>query len=608
MPITNDRTPNLDLPLPYADNLLEDDSQRLRDALGMLDTAVASKASSASVTSLADAIDYKADLVAGKVPASQLPAYVDDVVDAPNFAALPVTGEAGKIYVLEAPHTVGGYTCTQFRWSGSAYVPIPNSPGSTDVVPEGASNLYHTAARALAAVPIATPTTLGKVRIGAGLGIDGDGLLYAAAGGGSVMSIQEIVPAFNGVTSITVPGGYVVGTILLGYNGSFLSPTDFVATDGSTIGLIGFTAGTADTFVLVKLSTVVIGSLPAGSVGTTQLGAIAAINGGQLAGMRSKIINGKMDIAQRGTTVAIGGFANGYTLDRFYVENLTGAGLSVSQQADAPSDREFVNSLRVTVVAADVSTNSTESCVLQQKIEGYNVRDLYGRTFTLSFRVRSSKTGIHCVAFGNAVNRSYVAEYTINAANTWETKSITLPGGLDTTTASWNWVNGIGLIVKWALAAGSFSQGASDTWLNATNTCATANQVNCFDTVGNIFAITGVQLEVGETATSFEHRSYGSELSLCQRYYEQVNYPAFYLPGTPATIMYIPVLLKTTKRATPTITLPASANQGYNSGGSPITPTTWATVSANVDSFSINIAAPSLGGCTGSVATASAEL
>ena len=228
MPIIDDRTPNLNLPLPYADNMLEDDSDRLREALTTIDTAVAAKASAASVTAVSDALATKADLVAGKVPAGQLPSFVDDVIEVANYAALPVTGESGKIYVILAAS--GGFQANQqFRWTGTVYIALVASPGTTDDVAEGATNLYHTPARALAAVPIATVATLGKVKVGAGLGIDGDGLLYAAAGGGSVMSLQEIVPPSNGVSSITVPGGYVVGTVLLGFNGSFLSPSDFTA-------------------------------------------------------------------------------------------------------------------------------------------------------------------------------------------------------------------------------------------------------------------------------------------------------------------------------------------------------------------------------------------
>lgn len=277
MPITDDRTPNLGLKLPYADNMLEDDSQRLRDALTAIDTAVAAKASAASVSALTTTVSTKADLVGGKVPASQLPSSVDDVREFDNYAALPTVGESGTIYVLLTPYTIGGYTASQFRWTGSSYQPIVSSPGSTDAVPEGVSNLYHTNARALAAVPIATPTTLGKVKIGAGLGIDAEGLLYAAAGGGSVMSLQEITPASNGVSSITVPGGYTVGTIIVAFNGSFLGPNDFTATDGTTIGLVGFTAGVTDRFTVVNLATVVIGTLPVGSVGATQLAPSAVI-------------------------------------------------------------------------------------------------------------------------------------------------------------------------------------------------------------------------------------------------------------------------------------------------------------------------------------------
>jgi len=269
MPMTDDRTPHLNLPLPYADNMLEDDSDRLRTALTTIDTAVAAKQSNLGYTAENLAAKGVANGYAGlggdgRIPAGQLPSYVDDVIEVANFAALPVTGEFGKIYVSLA-------TNLTYRWGGSAYVEIASSPGSTDVVPEGATNLYHTPARAEAAVPIASPTVLGKVKVGAGLGIDGAGLLFASAGGGSVMSVVDVVPASNGLSVIPIPAGYVVGAILVAFNGSLLGAGDYTATTGTSITLVGFTAGTVDTFTIINLATVAIGSLPAGSVGSTQL-------------------------------------------------------------------------------------------------------------------------------------------------------------------------------------------------------------------------------------------------------------------------------------------------------------------------------------------------
>lgn len=234
-----------------------------------------------------------------------------------------------------------------------------------------------------------------------------------------------------------------------------------------------------------------------------------------LFGYRNKIINGKMDVAQRGTSFAAIG--NAYSLDRWSRFSNTTSVSTVSQQSDVPSNNEFQSSLRSAVTTADASIAAGESESIFQLIEGYNVRDLIGKTFTLSFWVRSSKTGVHCAAFVNSgVDRSYVVEYTVNAANTWEQKSVTVSGGL-ITAGTWNWTNGIGLRVVFTLAAGSTSHTTAGAWQTG-NFVATANQVNCLDTIGNIFAITGVQLEVGSVATPFEHRPYGLELQLARRY------------------------------------------------------------------------------------------
>lgn len=252
----------------------------------------------------------------------------------------------------------------------------------------------------------------------------------------------------------------------------------------------------------------------------TSLTALASVNSGQLAGLRNKIINGKMEIAQRGTSFAGVGISSGiFPVDRFALTgSASSAVFTASQSTDVPSLNQFQNSARLEVTTADAAVAAGDHAALEQKIEGYNIRDLLLRTFVMSFWVRSSKTGEHCVAFFNSgLDRSYVATYTINVANTWEFKTVTVTGGLPNA-GTWNWTGGVGLFVRWTLNAGTNYHTTANAWQTGL-LLSTANQVNCLDTIGNIFAITGVQLEVGSVATPFEHRPYGAELALCHRYY-----------------------------------------------------------------------------------------
>jgi len=248
-------------------------------------------------------------------------------------------------------------------------------------------------------------------------------------------------------------------------------------------------------------------------------------NGGQLAGLRNKIINGAMEIAQRGTSFNVTtGTGASYTLDRYTRIAATSAVVTVSQAADGPaSEPTLPYSLRCTVATADATAGAAEYWVLMQKIEGYSARDLLGKTFTLSFWVRSAKTGTHCVTFFNnnfpSVDRSYVAEYNVSVANTWEYKLITIFDGL-ITAGTWDWTNGTGLTVGWTLYCGTDFQISPGSWANTWG-LGTPTQVNVLDTIGNVFAITGVQLEIGDIPTAFEHRPFGVELGMCQRYYEK---------------------------------------------------------------------------------------
>jgi hypothetical protein len=190
---------------------------------------------------------------------------------------------------------------------------------------------------------------------------------------------------------------------------------------------------------------------------------------------------------------------------------------TVSQSTDVPNNT-FQSSYKVDVTTVDSSIAADDRASIQQNIEGYNVRDLIGTTFAFSFWVKSPKTGTHCVTFRNSgLDRSFVKEYTVISANSWEYKTLTISGGL-ITAGTWNWTNGTGLNVMFALAAGTTFQTTADAWQTG-NFLATANQVNVMDNTANDFFITGVQLEPGTVATPFERRIFGQELALCQRYY-----------------------------------------------------------------------------------------
>jgi hypothetical protein len=237
---------------------------------------------------------------------------------------------------------------------------------------------------------------------------------------------------------------------------------------------------------------------------------------GPLSGNRNKIINGDMTISQRGTSFVSPATAT-YNLDRFLWGQGGTMAVTITQSTDVPNNT-FQNSLKVDVTTANTPLAAGQNCGIIQRIEGYNVRDLIGQTFTLSFWVKSPKTGVHCVSFRNgSVDRSYVLEYTVISANTWEYKTVTVVGGL-ITGGTWDWTNGIGLAVRFDLGSGTTFQTTAGSW-QVGNLLSTSNQVNVMDNVANDFFLTGVQLEVGTVATPFERRPYGTELVLCQRYF-----------------------------------------------------------------------------------------
>jgi hypothetical protein len=241
-------------------------------------------------------------------------------------------------------------------------------------------------------------------------------------------------------------------------------------------------------------------------------------------GFRNRIINGDMRIDQRNAGAAVTVVSGSYAVDRFR-QTMTSdfAGVSSQQDSDAPSG--FTKSLKWTVTSA-ASAITTQQCTIRQNIEGYNIADLgFGQsgseTLTLSFWVRSSVTGTYCIALRNSSeDRSLVREYTISSADTWEYKTITaIPKD---TTGTWNSTNGSGVQLHWDLGSGpDRNAAATDTWYTAAY-LRTSNQTNWVNTSGATFYLTGVQLEVGSVATPFERRPYGTELILCQRYFNNV--------------------------------------------------------------------------------------
>jgi len=245
------------------------------------------------------------------------------------------------------------------------------------------------------------------------------------------------------------------------------------------------------------------------------------VSAGNDLGMKNRIINGAMVISQRNGTSATTVNGNDiYTLDRFKGWASGGGVFTVTQSSTAPSG--FSNSALITVTTADSSIAAGDNYRFAQAIEGYNIADLgFGTasasTVTLSFWVRSSITG----TFGGSLysvsgTRSYVFNYTINAANTFEYKTVTIAGD---TSGTWGTTNSFGITVYFDLGSGSTYENATGAWV-AAEKFRTSGNATLISTNGATFYITGVQLEKGSTATSFDYRPYGTELNLCKRYYD----------------------------------------------------------------------------------------
>ena len=292
-------------------------------------------------------------------------------------------------------------------------------------------------------------------------------------------------------------------------------------------------------------------------------------------GRRNLVINGAMQVAQRyGYNSAQADWNSYDASDRIFKRTSGGSTSSVqTRNDDAPSGFTYSDKLTITSQNSDTYIGrgtSLEWNDISHLRAGYSD----AKTITLSFWVKASISGTYCFAYTSYVAShsasdaatSYVTEYTVNSANTWEYKTITVT--LPTSTSSnWDGSNGgntTGLRLQWSVSrratTNSYETATTDSWISGNYYC-TSSQTNMGATNGSTFQITGVQLEAGDTATPFEHRSYGEELTLCQRYYEIIGnwastsqFYAFPIFKSRSMSIGIPVHFRVQKRATPTIT------------------------------------------------------
>ena len=305
-----------------------------------------------------------------------------------------------------------------------------------------------------------------------------------------------------------------------------------------------------------------------GSVNVDKMTTSDGISSAGVYGFKNRLINSAMVIDQRNAGAAVSvNSANVYTVDRFKsfaVGSWTSAVFSAQQNKGSVTlPTGFANYVGIATTTADSTLSAGTTYDFGQNIEGFNVADLgwgtaNAKTVTLSFQVYSNLTG----TFGGSIlnsaeNRCYIFSYTISAANTWTQISVTIAGD---TSGTWLTTNGVGIKVNFSLGSATNKLTTPGSW-GATSYSGVTGQQNVCASTANYLYITGTQLEVGSTATSFDYRPYGTELALCQRYFVELmggtnSYQSLGLADTYSTTqgsycIYVPVPMRT---ATPSLT------------------------------------------------------
>jgi hypothetical protein len=333
------------------------------------------------------------------------------------------------------------------------------------------------------------------------------------------------------------------------------------------------------------------GNINVDTVTTSTTGGI--LGAGNASMLKNRLINGDMRIDQRNAGASVTPTSGQYLLDRWVAVLTQASKFTVQQNAGSVTPPVgFSNYLGCTSSSA-YSVGSGDTFLIAQYVEGFNTSDLNwgtanAKTVTLSFQVYSSLTGTFGGAIvNNANNRSYPFSYTVSSANTWTSISLTIAG--DT---SGTWVgatNGVGMRIRFGLGSGATYSGTAGAWA-AGDYVQPTGTVSVVGTNGATFYITGVQLEVGSSATGFEYVNYQTSLANCQRYYQQVagpnNYRVFgQFYNTTAGRVFCPAYVPF--RAAPSITVTTLTGQAIGSGATTFTST--ASLVLNIDAVSFDL-------------------
>jgi hypothetical protein len=370
--------------------------------------------------------------------------------------------------------------------------------------------------------------------------------------------VEIAAPNAAGNNTLELPSG---NTRLVGSDSAGNVSVSGIVTAATFSGNVNATSGV--TTVTTLRATNIVGVTTAG-ITTAYIG---SVNDGPISGARNRIINGDMRLDQRnnGSAVTFTTLTSGqtYTVDRWDgTKNSNNKAYTIQRSGTAPVG--FTSSLLFTVTSTDGVVASSDYNIVRQYIEGYNVADLMWGTanakpVTLSFWVRSSVTGTYSVSLVIQGAGNYPATYTINSANTWEYKAMTVPGP---TSGTWPTDNTAGLGIYFDMGNGTTYTTTTNTWTYGQNVFGGTGVTKLVQTNGATWYLTGVQLESGTVATPFERRSYGQELALCQRYYETSDGIIWSSTGYHSAYIRAGQPFVTSKRTAPTMTYSNVTNSG----------------------------------------------